>query len=271
MGIGGSEWPQWADGVLIYACCVSEIDRPCQHERNAARELPFQLSADMATEVVKAFGPERFAEREDRDWVGWYELTAYGPDDVYRREDRLGNPLYSFVDLGDIARDDSMSVGQATTVGRSNFHALMRDYPDRFTYISYAGADVLGIFLVDLDDQLAEVLLGLKHEHPVYDEDAMSTLEQEDIDASWESWGRQHVLWEVNERTRDDWDAIGDAKVDDLLWGLVSFQANHGAGDRPVHHTGIEVVWEWDDIIGHLSSAIQRTAHKMRKRGLIPA
>jgi len=269
MSVEESTYPQWVDGVLTYACCVSEIDRPCRHERDAAREFPFALSADMATEIIRAFGLERFAAREDRDWVSWSELCSYYPDDVYRREDRLGNPLYSFVNLGDIARDDSMSVGQASTVDRSNYHALMRDYPDRFTYISYSGSDVLGIFLVDLDDQLAELLLGLRDNCPVYDEDAMSTLEQEDIDASWESWGRWHVRNEVNERTQDDWDAIGDAKVNDLLWGLVNFQANHGSGDRPVYHNGLEVIWYWDDIVSHLSSAIQRVAHKLRKRGLI--
>jgi hypothetical protein len=217
------------------------------------------LSADMASEILKAFGPERFAERDDSAYVTWSQV----------RQCRYDDAELSYVDLGDIARDDSESVGQATTVDRSNFHALIEAYPDRFTYTGYVGCDSLGIFLVDLDDDLAGLLLHLKHEYPVFDEEAMSALEQSDIEESWEFWGRWHVRGEVNERTQDDWDAIGDARVDDLLWSLVHHQHNHGPGDRPVYHTGIEVVWEWEDILAPLSSAIQRTAHKMRKRGLI--
>jgi hypothetical protein len=242
------------------------------------------ISDDMAIELIKEFGAqsrwsgpeERYAERTDRDRLWWNDLYTPSERDYAERDDHEpGEPLLSYLDFGGIARDDSDSCGQSDLIVRSNLRSLTAAYPNVFTSLCYVGSESLGAFLVDLDDGMASMLLGLAHEYALYDDEDMSALESEDIEESWAQWARMHVWGEVNERTQDDWDAIGDERVEQLLWSLIHAAQEgkvptlgYGSGEEGVHHDGLEVCWDWN-LIPLLSAAIQRTAHKLRKRGVI--
>lgn len=241
------------------------------------------LSDDMAIELIRGFGQqsrytgpeERYAERTDRDSLWWNDL--YTPSErAWRIEsDPDGEPLLSYLDFGDIARDDSDSCGQSGAVVRSNLRALKADHPNVFTSLCYSGSESLGAFLVDLDDDMASCLLGLAHDYPLYSDETHSALEDEDIEQSWAQWARSHVYGELTYRTQDDWDTIGEKRVEDLLWALIHAakegrvpKLGYGSGEEGIYHDGLEITWDWK-LIPLLAAAIQRTAHKLRKRGVI--
>lgn len=242
------------------------------------------LSEDLAQELIKEFGQqsrwagaeERFAERPERDHLWWNDLWT--PNERERDMGAHETILLSYLDFGNVARDDSDSCGQAHTWVRSNLRAIKAAYPNTFTSLHYIGSESLGAFLADIDDDIASMLLGLAHQYPLFDESDVSALEDEDIEESFNSWAKQELYGRMSDRVQDEWFAIGDERVTELVWSLVHAakegkvkSIGYGSGDECVRHDGLEVSWDWEPMIKPLASAISHRAHKLRKRGLIPA
>lgn len=148
-----------------------------------------------------------------------------------------GEPWVSFENVA--CSDDAY--GQADTVRRSNYIAICRDFPDvPWVDVSYLNMNGLGIFVADLDDDLMDLFVGLAESYPVYDESAMSDLEQEEIHASWADWVRGDLWRELPEVTRTTmWDFLGGDTVTELWWTCVSAEV---FGSYP-EHRGSEVAW----------------------------
>lgn len=151
--------------------------------------------------------------------------------------EHYGEPYVSF----DQVATDECSYGQSSTVHRSNYSAIRRDYP-QFPWVdtSYLNVNALGCFVADLDDDMTGLLIGLVEQYPVYDDDEMSRIESSEIDESWREYMRSEIWRELPEVTRTImWDAIGEDTVTDLWWACVSDDV---FGNYP-EHSGTEVVW----------------------------
>lgn len=131
----------------------------------------------------------------DSSRLGWSGLIGK----ITATEGR--GPEYVMVPVtgwGDYAGDD---------VTRSNTRSLMRDYPDTFVQVlGDFGWEGLALPVdAEIPAELAEILVGLRDEYPLYDEadhgDLLLDLEQED----WESWGRRDFL-----RMVADYSATGE-------------------------------------------------------------
>lgn len=240
------------------------------------------LSDDMAKRLIYTFGGrdssigghESYAERTDGH-LWWNDLYSHYQRD-YAEQER-GLILYAYLDFAGIARDDSDSCGQASIAYRSNLRAIKAAYPNVFTPLHYVGSECLGAFLVDLDDDVAEMLIGLADEYPLFDESDCSALEQEDIEESWAQWAMREFYSLMSDRIQDDWMAIGDERVTDLAWSLVWAaqegkvpSIGYGSGEEGVYlYNGLEVCWDFKHMVGPLSSAISSTARKLRRRGVV--
>lgn len=237
------------------------------------------IDQDMAKELIKVFGHcspwdrwprERYTERPEdgADYIPQRDLITTH----YEDEDK---GLLSFVEIGQVARVSQM--GDGSSWDESNFRSLQRDFPHLFYVVGYSGADVLGVFLADLDDDTAGMLIGLVEQHPIYDESDVSELEDEQITASWGQFASADLYRGMSDSVQDEWHAIGDERVEQLAWSLVRAAQEgrvpvigYGAGDECVIHHGGEVIWDYARMTAPLASAISHTAHKLRKRGLIP-
>jgi hypothetical protein len=71
-----------------------------------------------------------------------------------------------YADLTSVGKGEGQA-GQSSTVDRSNFRSLQRDYPDTFTPVSYSNVNALGAFVADLDDDLTGILTGLRSDYPL--------------------------------------------------------------------------------------------------------
>lgn len=152
-----------------------------------------------------------------------------------------GSEFYGepYVSLDGIACGDD-SYGDRSSVDRSNYRSLRRDFPD-FPWVdtSYTNVDVLGCFVADLDDDMAGLLIGLSEQYPVYDEGDMSELEHGEINASWDEWMAYELRRELSEPCQAMWDALGGDTVSEIVWGCVSSDV---FGCYP-EHRGVEVAW----------------------------
>ena len=110
-----------------------------------------------------------------------------------------------------------------TTYTRSNARSLVRDFPDTFVTVT---GDYSSEFLVlPLDayipEHLAEALVELADQYPVYDESDMSELEFEIESECWELYGRSDFLSEVNNALPEDSEvdvySLTDSEVDDWV------------------------------------------------------
>lgn len=230
------------------------------------------ISDETADQLFKILDSrEEWTVRPDGDYIPCHELERF-VDFAYAESN--GHAMLSFLDLGRVARTSDMCDG--STVDESNMRSLLRDYPGTFYRVGYHGAEILGAFICDLDDDMANILIGLVEQYPLYDESDHSMLEHEQMHDSWGEWAAQEVYGRLTDRVQDEWHAIGDERVSELLWDLVraaqegkAKRIGYGSGWECVQHNGAEVVWNWDEVVPYLASAISHTAHKLRKRGLI--
>jgi hypothetical protein len=171
--------------------------------------------------------------RVSGEYSGGYRVRTVSGDP----SEHDGHPYVSFEDIA----TTECAYGQADTVRRSNYTAIKRDYPDfPWVDVSYMNTNGLGCFVADLDDDMTQLMIGLKEQYPVYDEEEMSRLEQEEIEESWHEFMRADIWSELPEVTRTTmWDALGEDTVTDLWWACVSDDV---FGSYPEHH-GTEVVW----------------------------
>lgn len=230
------------------------------------------IDQDTADQLFKILDSrEEWTVRPDGDYIPCRELERF-VDFAYAESN--GHFMLSFISLGRVARVSQMCDG--STMDESNMRSLLRDYPDTFYRVGYSGADVLGAFICDLDDDMANMLIGLVEQYPLYDESDLSELEDEQITESWGQFASADLYRGMSDKVQDEWFAIGEERVEQLAWSLVHAAKEgrvkvigYGSGDECVHHTGHEVSWDYERMTAPLASAISHTAHKLRKRGVI--
>jgi hypothetical protein len=173
--------------------------------------------------------PVRYAMRpsDDHPYLSWSDVQDYPAD---------GTEPY--VDLTSIGKGED-AAGQASTVDRSNFRRLTEDYPEAFTPTSYANVDTLGAFVADLDEDVTEILVGLRDRYPVYDEEDMTELEEEEITQEWDDFAADEFGRELPEDLQDKWEQLSDEDKRNMFW-----QACESAGYYP-EHSGVEVLWSY--------------------------
>jgi hypothetical protein len=166
--------------------------------------------------------------------LGWVD-----PHDVDSHDGYGGRPWVSLIR---IARSECQA-GQSTTVDRSNFRSLMRDYPDVWTNISYSNVEALGAYVDNLSDELIDVIAGLSDGYPVYDEEDLGELEDSEISSAWDN----HLSWDARrdlpEDLQDAWDTLNTSGVNNDTIGQAFYQAMSDIGYYP-EHSGYEVLWD---------------------------
>lgn len=201
------------------------------------------------SERVEAFTDAGFevyyAHREDAvngyvsssNLTGRYSGGVKVRDVIAEPSDHYGEPFVSFEDVA--SSEDSY--GQADTVRRSNYIAIKRDYPDTpWIEVSYLNMFGLGMFVYDTDPDVTEMMIGLKVDYPVYDESAMSELEQSEIEESWSEWLRDDLKRALPDVTGETiWDYLGEDTVTEIFWSCVS----QGVFGSYPEHRGVEVAW----------------------------
>lgn len=201
---------------------------------------------DRVSELKRAGFPLSYAWREDATRFGYLSTSELSGEYVggYRcltvtgeASEHYGEPYVSFD--GVACGEDSY--GQSSSVVRSNYRSLKRDFPG-FPWVdtSYLNTNALGCFVSDLDDDMTGLLIGLVEQYPVYDESDMSSLESDEISESWYEYMRDEIWAELPEITRTViWDFLGEDTITDLWWTCVSAEV---FGCYP-EHLGVEVVW----------------------------
>ena len=133
----------------------------------------------------------------------------------------------AYVDLGDVASDaeDNYYDGfTGSTISRSNYRSLNRDYPETFTRISYSDSNSLAALVAHLTDEHVSILCGLKVDYPLYDESDLSELESEEISESWGQYVQADLTSEINsslaEEISDLWDELSDDDQRTMFWSV---------------------------------------------------
>ncbi len=238
-GHDASDHEDWDDAASAYSDAASEAFW-AEIERIARDHvLPGRVSA-----LRSAGFSVRYAYRPDegQSYIAWHDLSDSPVD------------AEPFVNLSSIARGDD-AAGQTTTLARSNYRSLVRDYPDTFCPVSYANVDALGTFVADLSDELTEVLTGLAEEYPVYDEEDMSELESDETTESYADYARADAEHEMDEETRDLWDQlalVSDTAQESLWWQVCS----DNQGNDYAEHDGYSANWDLRRFLPALSDAL---------------
>jgi len=138
---------------------------------------------------------------------------------------------------------------QSPTWERANHTALLRDFPGEFVTYSYANVDYLACFPDMLNDAAFDAVAGLS-DYPVHDKEALTEIDQE----IWESW-EQYLLWDVSGMLTDDMcDMARELDSDELR---DAFWTECQRYDYYPEHTGLDVMWDYDECAVFLASAIR--------------
>lgn len=180
----------------------------------------------------------RYADPADvyeQGWIGGSSLWSEYPRDDAQRP---------FVDFG-VMGDDRF--GQSSTVDRSNYRSLLRDFGDTFVRVSYSNTDTLGGFPHSMSDEAIGVVIGLREQYALYDESDHSELEDEEIH---ESWGQ---LWQDTYNSLpEEWQDVADLFDESWLKGTreirdAFFVEMDDDGYCP-EHDGLDVRWDRDRV-----------------------
>jgi hypothetical protein len=199
------------------------------------------MNLETFKEMVGNRFPISYADRTQAREDGYVPVPGYSGNQPYQSD---ANPN-AYVDLGVIAEGVD-TVDQTSTLDRSNFRSLMRDYPDTFVPIAYLNVELLGAFVEDLDEDMVALLLGLANEYPVYDEEDMSAIESDEIHASI----RQYALYDVKEYLPDVWDELSEDERADL------FEYALRVTDYYPDHDGRDVLWCYAEVAPTLTAIL---------------
>lgn len=174
------------------------------------------------------------------------ERERVSPFELDSRED----DAEPFVVLSHVARGEHKA-GQSTSWQRSNFRSLQRDLDDvPWVTIDYTDVDALGAFVADLDSDTVDILVKLADEHPVYDEEDLSELEDEDIQESITGYVISDVRLGLDEDVAERWsDLHEDAQVF-MVQGFI------GERDGYPEHNGLEVRWDMDALAAYITERL---------------
>lgn len=139
-----------------------------------------------------------------------------------------------FVELVNVKGDDAY--GQSSTVERSNFRSLQRDFPGVFLPVTYSNVDTLGAFVHSLTDGQLDLIIGLANGYPLYDECDMSALESEEIGEAWEQYLR------ADTDLGEEWEQVADLFTDAEF--RAAFYVAMSDADYYPEHDGFNIRWQ---------------------------
>ena len=173
--------------------------------------------------------------REARE-RGYVDSKYVAHSDYYRTDDSR-----PYVEFGE--RDEDY-YGQSSTVERSNFRSIVRDFPGIIVPVSYSNVNALGAFVHDMTDELINVMIGLREEYPVYDESDLSELESEEITKAFSLYLFADWYRSASEEWQEVADLVGGSFMDDYAeMRDAFFQATYDADYYP-GHDGNQVRWD---------------------------
>lgn len=175
----------------------------------------------------------------EKGYVRWSDLEKYS-----------GPGLVPFVEV--TGASNGLGGYDASTVDRSNFRALQRDYPNVFLPVSYSNLDTLGFFVHSVDESVIHLATNLGEQYPVYDDSDLSALEDEEITESFE----QYLWWDLRDRLTDAENDFVSEMGDRSRLRDAFFSATH-EGDYYPEHDGMEVRWDMDRAAEFLRQAIR--------------
>lgn len=162
-------------------------------------------------------------------------------------------------DLGEIAAGNDL-YSQVPTWRRANYRALTRDYPETFTDIDYSNVAHLAITADRLTEELASLLGRLANDYPVYDEEAMSELENEEISESVSDYVIHDIAREMDGQTREAWDDLTRDEQIAMVFNVCQ------SIDYYPEHSGLEVLWRYEE----LAPAITARLAPVEDTGTLP-
>lgn len=128
-----------------------------------------------------------------------------------------------------------------TVVERSNYQALLADFPDRFVVVEgFPGAHELIVPLHLWSDELQRIASGLQDDYPLYDEMVYAEVENQLVEESWEAWVRYDLVRDLDREHGLDTDEL--LVEDDTLQSLFfyfTYQQDYGSeteGADNVHY-----------------------------------
>lgn len=171
----------------------------------------------------------------------------------------LSDPV-ALVNLEYIAQDDDL-YDQSTTVVRSNFRSLQRDF-DTAPWVveQFSHTEVLMIpcgYLSTEDGQaLWDTLVNMAEKYPLYDEMDHSNLEMEEIEAAWTLFGKDDLSSELltafqeEFNTENLWDPI-------VSWINSNVETIPDNGGNPLYeHDGHDVTFDYEGMVSYLSERL---------------
>lgn len=153
-------------------------------------------------------------------------------------------------------------------IQRSNFTALLQDYPSTFVRMELTQNEALYLPLeADIPDTLADALTGLL-EYPIYDEEHYYEMRHSLLVEWWDGTGIEDFVYELCKQLTDDSDehfAFADFKVtrqwiSDQVWAAVRREDNDPTYeddantvcfttefmDSCVDEIGNQIIWDWN-------------------------
>lgn len=164
-----------------------------------------------------------------------------------------GDRTSPYVEFGDVASGEDY-YSQTTTWQRSNFRRLLQDYGRKLAAMSYTNVDALGAFVVNLDEDLLNLIIGLREQYPIYDEEDMSALEDEEITEAFASYLHADLYRDLPEWWQDIDSSFSDKEIEEAWWECVWAMDQDGG---LVEHNGIECVWNDKKALSVLIAALR--------------
>lgn len=203
--------------------------------------------ADKMDELKSAGFTVRYADPSEghaNGWVSWSGVV----DEVY-----AGPQDRPYVGLGWNNSDDE------STLDRSNFRSLVRDFPGLFVPTSYSNTDSLGAFVHDLTDETLRMLIGLRDDYPVYDESDLSELESEEVSSAFDDY----LFSDWYRDAPDEWQDVAGMFIDgrfNASDGPIrdAFYAAMWATGYYPEHDGRDVRWDDNTVQALFETALSR-------------
>jgi hypothetical protein len=126
-----------------------------------------------------------------------------------------------------------------SSVERSNYRALLSDYPD--TFVEVLGgyhSQYLAIPVDGLTEDLREIFTDLVEQYPLYDESDHSELEMTEASEQYEQWAKADILSSLARDHDIDTDTIDEDWLSTEFWSFMSTQ-----GEYPYLEDAVTIVY----------------------------
>lgn len=221
----------------------SDLAEACAAYCQAASEAFWREVERIAREHIESSAiTELRAAGYEITFVDRASVTVDGKVPPYAHYHHAGPApgLAAYVNLTEAGRDDRGN-GQATTIDRSNYRSLTREFGGVFTPVDLGLTDGLGAFVADLPPELVKILAALP-DHPIYDQGDWEALESGEIADTWDQYVRSDItslLCDAGEAAGAAWEAMTEAQQRDMFWRVVEALEIYPDHDgRDVHWTG---------------------------------